>query len=65
MTDGEEEVEETEMYLTSHATLQQHRRVLVDELQLLQNVDSLLVVREKLEVLLAESHAEAVAVEEG
>ena len=37
--------------LTRHAALEEHRRVVVDELELLEDLDTLLVVGKELEVL--------------
>lgn len=43
-------------YLASDTSLQEDGRVVVNELQLLQHVHSLLVVRYKLEILIRQRH---------
>lgn len=39
------------MYLAGDTAFEEHRRVVVDELELLQDLDALLVVRDELQVL--------------
>ena len=47
-------------HLARDAAFEQDSRVLVDELQLLEHLDPLLIVRKQLEVLLAERHSKSV-----